>query len=332
MNSFENPEHNPSQHENVEQNEQILHDVEVVARTLDMVPARSDLGQYLASPATEIVKDADGHSRAIDAKYSNIDKIKSETEIALQDYAQGKVGRVKILSGMVNGYIDAHQGSKTKNMRWAFEQLSHFNITGSADFHSLLNRSGQIAGKLDFAKPDSPEEETNNRVLAQGAARIRDGHRAVMFNNYKDEPDTKMYGMRDPETGELLQNTFMLVKSGTFTDKDGTTSNFSNLAFAEVVMVPEDLIVKTSEPTAETTPEAVEPSFDIDAVDWDKLKDGHFKVRRTGGAIDEGGWQIRQVTDKNGQYVAEITSWDKQRGQITKIVPIERLLSWQEEE
>jgi len=330
MNSFENPQHNPNLQENIEQNEQILHDVEVIARTLDMVPRRSDLGQYLASPATEIVKDHDGHSRAVDAKYSNFDKIKMDTETALQDYSQGKVGRIKILAGMVNGYVDAHKGSSIKNMRWAFEQLDHFNITGNSSFHSLLNKSGEIAGKLEIAKPDTPEEEANNKVLALGAARIRSGQRTVMFNSYKDEPDTKMYGMRDPETGELLQNTFMLVKSGTFTDKDGTTSNFSNMAFAEVVVVPENLIEESVAPT----PETEGAPFDIDAVDWSKLKDGHFKVKRTGGAIDEGGWQIREVlTSKSGlQHFAVISSWDRQRGSIQKTVPLEQLIQWQSDE
>ncbi|MBA3758636.1 hypothetical protein H0X10_03335 [Candidatus Saccharibacteria bacterium] len=117
----------------------------------------------------------------------------------------------------------------------------------------MLNKSDEVVGKLDFAKPDSTDERNNDRVLALGATKIREGKTSVMFDNYNDEPDTKIYGMRDPETGELLSNTFMLVKSGTFTDKDGTASNFSNMAFADVVMIPDSLLAEASKTTSLTS-------------------------------------------------------------------------------
>lgn len=332
MNVIEFPEKDPNEHENLETNEHILHDVEVVARTLDMVPARSDLGRYLAKPATEIVKGPDGHSRAVDADYSNYDKIKTDTVTALEDFSDDRVGRVKILSGMVNGHIDAHKGSDMLNMRWAFEQLNHFNITGDASFHKMLNKSGEVVGKLDIAKAGSPEAAEIDKVLAVGAAKIRDGHTAVMFDNYKDEADTKMYGMKDPETGELLANTFMVVKSGTFTDKYGTSSNFSNIAFADIVMIPEPLIseaTKPQEPEPISTESATE-QFDIDKVDWKLLEDDKFKVRRTNGSVDEGGWKIHEImTGRNNKHYAVIRSWNRQHGSIEKTIFLEELVNWQ---
>ena len=42
------------------QQQAVLHDMEVVARSLDMVPRHSELCQYLADPDNDFVKDASG--------------------------------------------------------------------------------------------------------------------------------------------------------------------------------------------------------------------------------------------------------------------------------
>lgn len=314
----------------------IVHDAEVIARTMDMIPAHSDLGKYLARPDTKLEKGSDGHIRAVDAEHSNYDGFKHGMAKAIDNVGQGKVGRVKLLAGMVNGHIDSHSHSSSPNLRYAFEQLAHFNITGNASFHSMLNKSGEVVGKLSLGGWDSEANESDADTLAAGAVKIKEGQPTVMFDGYNDRPDTKMYGMRDPETGELLENTFMLVKSGTFDDKDGTASNFSNMAFAEIVMLPDELLAKAKQPQASEVASVeqakTEQTFDIDKVDWAPFQSNQFKVERTGGKIDEGGWTINKITERDGEYYAIIRGWDKALGGVQKTVLLKDLVRWQTSE
>lgn len=315
-----------------------LQEVEVLARSLDMVPTRSDLGKYLAAPDKQFVEGHDGHSHLEKTGLSNYDAFKKDMAKAVDEFGQGKVARVSLMHGSVNGHIDAHKGSSIDNLRYAFEDLRHLSITGDSGFHTMLNPSGKTVGNLEFDKKDQVSDE-NSELLAKGAAAILEGQNTVMFGDYKGEPRTKMYGMTDPATGERLKNTFLLVGSGTFSDKEGTASNFSNLAWADVVLIPEDKLTQISEQATSEQKEvaisgetpAVE-AFNIDNVDWEPFQHPTFKVKRTGGKFDEGGWNIKEITEDSGRHYAVITSWDKQRGGIQKEVPLEELIRWQNEE
>ncbi len=168
-------------------------------------------------------------------------------------------------------------------------------------------------------------------MLAEGANRILEGKSAVMYVDGKGEPSQKLVGMRDPQTGELLKNTFMLIKSGTFYDKEGTASGFSNMAFANIVMIPDAKLESARAPEVEVADTTAEqPAFDIDKVDWSLFQD-NFKVHRSGGKIDESGWQLKDVQqDSNGVHKALITGWDAQKGgSVQKIVSLEQLVNWQ---
>jgi hypothetical protein len=334
----------PQPQDNLEQaNEAVLHDAEVIARTIEMIPAHSDMAEYLAKPDTKLEKGSDGYSHSVETGYSRYDGLKLGMAKALDDVSQGKVGRVKLLAGMVNGHIDTHKGSSIPNLRYAFEQVGHFNITGNSGFHSMLNKSGEVVGKLNLGAVEQETDEESVTSLVAGAAKIREGSAVVMFNGYNDQPDTKMYGLRDPQTGELLKNTFMLVKSGTFGDKDGTASNFSNMAFAEFVMLPDEKlqsVMEADEQVEQPATEAIdmqaelagEPEvFDIDKVDWSPFQDPTFKVRRSDGSVDNGGWTLREIKEYNGVHEAIITSWDNKLGPIQKTIPLEKLVEWQKE-
>lgn len=319
----------------------VLHDMEVVARSLDMVPRNSELGVYLAAPDKQFIKDASGRDVLQETGLSNYDKIKQDTEKAIDDFNQGKVAKVQLVHGMVNGHLDAHKGSTTKNLRYAFEDLRHMGITGNAGFHTMLNPSGRTIGKLELQGKNEDTGDQNSDMLAKGAAAIRAGENMVMFNDYKDEPRTKMYGMVDPTTGERLQNVFLAVGSGTFSDKEGTASNFSNLAWAEIVLIPDEKIAAVSEKGVDqpnTQEIDMKPEldadtevFDIDKVDWEPFQHDTFKVKRTGGTVDNGGWNLREVQEKNGTYYAVITAWSAQ-GTLQKTIPMEDLVRWQSEE
>lgn len=318
------------------QQQAVLHDMEVVARSLDMVPRHSELGQYLADPDKEFVKDASGRDVMHETGLSNYDKFKQDTVSAMDAFVQGEVAKIPLVHGMVNGHIDAHKGSSIKNLRYAFEDLRHMGITGNAGFHNMLNPSGRTLGKLDLQGRGEQTGDHNSEMYAKGAAAIRAGENAVMFNDYKDEPRTKMYGMIDPTTGERLQNAFLVVGSGTFSDKEGTASNFSNVAWAEIVLVPDEKIEAVSQPATQEIDMkkelAAEPeAFNIDKVDWTPFQHDTFKVKRTGGAVDNGGWNLREVKEQNGTYYAVITAWSKQ-GTLEKTVPMEQLVRWQSEE
>lgn len=310
----------------------LLHDVEVIARSIDMVPARSDLGRYLASPAIELEKGEDGHTRTVEADYSNGDRFKQDTEVALGAVKDGKIGRIRLMSGMVNAHHDAHKGSATPNLRYAFEDLHHLSITGNSGFHSMMNPEGRTIGALEYDGRENEVADANVTLLADGAAAILDGERAVMFDAASEHGSRhKMYGLTDPQTGERLQNAFLMVGGGTFKDKDGSTSNFSNIAWADLVLIPDEKIAEVKQ--AKTLPEDVEqPEFDIDKVDWEPFQHPTFKVKRTGGKVDEGGWNIKQIKLVDRIPYAVITSWNNQHGGIQKTIPLDELISWQNEE
>lgn len=306
----------------------IIQQLEVLSRTLDMIPNDSALERYFAEPATELVDDDKGHKIVKEKDHSQLDEVKFSMGRAFEDYQNGEIGTVRLMYGSVNAFYDAHRGTGIPNMRNTFEQLSHFNITGSSSFHNLLNRKGRNAGKLELSMPGKMFQSENNKAkLAKGAVDILDGVGAVMYDGFDDKPTYKLYGMRNPETGELLPNTFMFIMSGTFSDKDGTESNFSNLASANVVLIPDEIIERARQPEAVS-----EGKFDINKVDWSLLEDGHFRVHRSGGGVDKGGWTIKEVKEIDGVYKATIRSWDSQKGTIEKKIPVERLIEWQQKE
>lgn len=305
----------------------IVPQLEVIARTFDMIPDKSGLGQYLAGNAKEIYKDASGFERVRDADHSEYDEIKEDIVSARSAFEAGNIGDIRLIRGMINANYDAHRGSKNPNLRNAFEHLASFGITGSSDFHTMFNPSGETVGEVKIGAPDDEQINAHNdAAYATGAAKILDGASTVMLVDEEGKPTTKMYGMRDPQTGELLPNAFLTVKSGTYFDKEGSASPFSNMAFATVKLIPSEKIESTKQ---SSSAENAETPFDIDQVDW-SVFEGDFKVLRSDGNIDTSGWKLRSVEEEKGRHYAVLAGWDASKGgSVDKTIWVEDLVKWQ---
>jgi hypothetical protein len=306
----------------------IVPQLEVIARSFDMIPDDSGLGQYLASNAKEIYKDAAGIARVRDTDHSEYDEIKEGIVSASSAFESGKVGDIRLISGTVNADYNTHKHSLNPNLRNAFEHLALFDITGSSDFHTMFNPSGETVGEVKIGAPNDEQiNAANDAAYATAAAKILEGAPTVMLVDEKGRTTTKVYGMRDPQTGELLPNAFLTIHSGTYSDKEGSASPFSNMAFATIKLIPSENIESAKQPNI--VENAEEAPFDIDQVDWSVFA-GDFKVLRSDGNIDTTGWKLRSVEEEKGKHYAVLSGWDPAKGgPVTKSIWVEDLVKWQ---
>lgn len=245
--------------------------------------APSPLSNYMDTPATVFRQDHAGRSMPYEAGYSRGEEVKSNLEHAISEASEGRVGVAPIIGGSVNGHYNVGH-STMPNLRTAFEHLDElFQATplrGSTKFHELFSgfKPEQADSSMGYVfagvQPGSAEEAQ----VVQAARITQEAGRPTRYIDENGKPDGKLIPLLDTVSGAVMPNVFLQVHGSIYADEQGTASAFSNMVFANLIVLPDRLIE-----SYENQDKAFEAHAVPDAEAVHYIKDGLPKSSILGG-------------------------------------------------